>query len=304
MAENRSSSDPTTTHPVDANRSPNRIPNSDPTSNSTSRIGSIEGRHSRVRGKVKFSIGDADEDDLEEDSKAMEPLYLRKPLSTRRYPPGMSVDTIATDSVGPGPSSDVTEEWPFREPDWAGINRRTTSDKEISALTAQERASRLAHRLGGSHSAPASRRNSVEDPSLSSPRSSPPVSGNRKGSQIYPVKVDDIPLIDLNKAHTRRDSWRRPYSLYDDSTDDDDETGSSRPVDSEQEDPKSGGNRLIRAMTKKFNLHRDIGSNIDLTYPDEDHQPPQYKRGILSSLLQLYEGAGSAVQHSFTAGTA
>jgi len=299
MSENHSSSDPTRTDSADLDN----ISNSQTSSKTTSRAASVEGRPLRTRGRVKFSMGGTDNNDDEEDDKAMEPLQLRKPLPTIRYPSGFSTDNIATDAVGAGPSTDVTEESPFRELDWAGIDRKTTVDKVTSALTAQERAGRLANRLGGSHSAPASRRNSVDDSSISSPGASPPVSGNRKGSQIYPVKVDDIPLIDLNKTHKRRGSDRRPYSLYDDATDgDDDNTGPNRRVASIQDDPKFGGNRLIRAMTKKFNLHRDIGIDIHLTTPDEDH-PPQYKKGVLSSLLQLYDGAGSAMQHTLAGGT-
>jgi uncharacterized membrane protein YjjP (DUF1212 family) len=304
MAENHSSSRPARTHSADLEN----ISNSQSSSNTISRAASVEGRPLRTRGRVKFSIRGADDSNNDgkdgKDDKATEPLQLRKPLPTVRYPPGLSMDKVTTDAVGAGPSSDVTEESPFREVDWAGIDRKTTIDKVTSALTAQERASRLAIQLGGSHSAPASRRNSVEDSSISSPGASPIVSGNRKGSQIYPVKVDDIPLIDLNKTHKRRGSDRRPYSLYDDSTDeDDDNTGPNRPIASGQDDPKFGGNRLIRAMTKKFNLHRDIGSDIDLTTPDEDHHPLQYKRGVLSSLLQLYDGAGSAMQHTLAGGT-
>jgi uncharacterized membrane protein YjjP (DUF1212 family) len=301
MAGNHSSSDPTRTHSADLEN----ISNSQNSSNTISRAASVEGRPPRTRGRVKFSIRGADDNNNDgKDDKAMEPLQLRKPLPTIRYPPGLPMDKITTDAVGAGPSSDVTEESPFREVDWAGIDRKTTIDKVTSALTAQERASRLANRLGGSYSAPTSRRNSVEDSSISSPEASPIVSGNRKGSQIYPVKVDDIPLTDLNKTHKRRGSDRRPYSLYDDSTDeDDDNTGPNRPIASGQDDPKFGGNRLIRAMTKKFNLHRDIGSDIDLTTPDEDYHPPQYKRGVLSSLLQLYDGAGSAMQHTLAGGT-
>ena len=297
MADGRSSSDPPPPPPA----GPKHTSNSDPSSRTASRAGSDEGHHTRTKGKVKFSVGGADDDEDQEDIKAIEPLQLRKPLPTMRYKPGTTLEKITTDIVGAGPSSDVTEESPFREPDWGGIDRRTTIDKATSAVTAQERASRLANRLGGSHSAPASRRNSVEDSSISSPGASPPVSGNRKGSQTYPVRVDDIPLVDLNKSHKRRGSERRPYSLYDDSTDDDAEAGPSRPLESEKDDPKAGGNRLIRAMTDKFNLHRQ--PDIDLTIPDENHPPPHFKRGVLSSLLQLYEGAGSAMQHSHAGST-
>jgi uncharacterized membrane protein YjjP (DUF1212 family) len=302
MAGNHSSSDPTRTDLADLDN----VSNSQ-TSSKTSRAASVEGRPLRTRGRVKFSFRGADGNDDGEDDKATEPLQLRKSLPTIQYPPGFSIDKITADAIGAGPSNDVTEESPFRELDWAGINRKTTVDKVASALTAQERASRLANRLGGSHSAPASRRNSVEDSSISSPGASPNVSGNRKGYQIYPVKVDDIPMIDLNKTHKRRGSDRRPYSLYDDSTDDDDDddnTGPNRPMAPSQDDPKFGGNRLIRAMTKKFNLHRDIGIDIHLTTPDEDHHPSQYKKGVLSSLLQLYDGAGSAMQHTLAGGTA
>jgi uncharacterized membrane protein YjjP (DUF1212 family) len=300
MVENHSSSDPPRTHSADLDN----ISNSQNSSNTISRAASVEGRPLRARGRVKFSIRGTDDNDDGKDDKATEPLQLQKPLPVIRYPSELSIDSITTDAVGTGPSSDVTDESPFREVDWAGINRKTTIDKATSALTAQERASRLANRLGGSHSPPASRRNSAEDSSISSPGTSPLVSGNRKGSQIYPVKVDDIPLIDLNKTHTRRGSDRRPYSLYDDSTDeDDDNTGPNRPIASGQGDPKLGGNQLIRAMTKKFNFHRDIESGIDLTTPDEDHHSLQYKRGVLSSLLQLYGGAGSAMQHALAGGT-
>jgi uncharacterized membrane protein YjjP (DUF1212 family) len=302
MTENRSSSDPIRTDLADLDN----ISNSQTSSKTTSRAASVEGRPLRTRGRVQFSIRGADDNDDGEDDKATEPLQLRKSLPTIRYPPGFPIGKITTDAVGAGPSSDVTEESPFRELDWAGTDRKTTVDKVASALTAQERASRLANRLGGSHSAPASRRNSVEDSSISSPGAPPNVSGNRKGFQIYPVKVNDIPLIDLNKTHKRRGSDRRPYSLYDDSTDDDDDddnTGPNRPVASSQGDPKFGRNRLIRAMTKKFNLHRDIGIGIHPATPNEDHHLPQYKKGVLSSLLQLYGGAGSAMQHTLAGGT-
>ena len=296
MAETRSSSDPTAAQSAGSKQ----VLNSNSSSKTASRAGSVEGRSNRARGRVKFSVGDADDD--EDEGDVVEPLQFRKPLPAMRYPPGITIENITTDDVGAGPSSDVTEESPFREPDWTGIDRRTTIDKATSALTAQERASRLADRLDGSHSAPALRRNSVEDSSLSFPAASSPVSGNRKGSQTYPVRVDDIPLVDLNKSHKRPGSQRRPYSLYDDSTDDDELPGPSRPVGSEKHDPNAGGNRLIRAMTDKLNLRRE--PNSDATTPDENHPAPHFKRGVLSSLLQLSEGAGSAMQHSFAGSTA
>lgn len=299
MAENRSSSDLPDTHAA----GPNNISTSDPTSNTTSRAHSIEGHPTRGRGRVKFSIVSLNNDDGEEETNVTEPLQLRKPLPTLRYPPGIAVDKIAADAVEGGSSSDVTDESLFRTPEWVSRDWRTTIDKATSALTAQERASKLANRLGESHSAPNSRHNSIDDSSISSPGASPPVFGNRRGSQIYPVRVDDIPLMDLSKTPNRRGSERRPYSLYDDSTDDDDETGPTHPVASNEEDPKSGGNRLIRAMTKKFNLHRDVALDINLPALGEDHHPPQYKKGVLASLLQLYEGAGFSLQHSFASAT-
>ena len=69
-----------------------------------------------------------------------------------------TIDKITTDAVGAGPSSDVTEEFTIQR---AGLGRGRSENELLtrpaSALTAQERASRLANRLGGSHSAPASR---------------------------------------------------------------------------------------------------------------------------------------------------
>src|SRR5271170_980085 len=87
MAENHSSSDPTRTDSADLDN----VSNSQTSSKTISRAASVEGRPLRTRGRVKFSIRGAnnnDDDDDEEDDKATEPLQLRKPLPTIRYPPG------------------------------------------------------------------------------------------------------------------------------------------------------------------------------------------------------------------------
>src|SRR5204863_8223892 len=118
----------------------------------------------------------------------------------------------------------------------AGAGRRTTIDKTARAFTALERANRLASRLGGSHSAPSSRRNSLEDSSISSPGTSRPVSANLTGSLTCPVRVDDVPLTDLDKTQKQRGSERWPYSRYEDSTDNGNNESPTHPGASRGED--------------------------------------------------------------------
>lgn len=158
------------------------------------------------------------------------------------------------------------------------------NEKAFSALAAQERAKRVAS-LVGSHSAPNSRRNSLDEESedaFVSPRSRP-----TKG---YPVRVDDIPLADMDSKRT-----------FDGASDDDEcctnEKGKAKASSS------SEAHKLVRAHTRK---HRSeawkmpSGSKSAMASgqvtPNEEERfaeefvprPQQYRGGVLSSLLKLY----------------
>ncbi|KZF19635.1 DUF1212-domain-containing protein, partial [Xylona heveae TC161] len=159
---------------------------------------------------------------------------------------------------------------------------RRANANETSQASAQERALRLAS-LVGSHSAPGSRTQSpVHSPVLSPPPA--PTSG-------LPVRVDDIPMIDLN-------GQRYP--------EEDEDSLKKEPVPEPAPRPArttSEAHKLVRAHTKRepFHLFRVISQNSNggprsgTTTPTgaqdgEGYVPPpqQYRGGVLSSLLKLY----------------
>ena len=235
--------------------------------------------------KVKFWIGAEDEESSDSTSR-------RKPLPKARRP---LQDNTINGLLDTDVSTDVTELSPFRTLDCSDTEQAHT-EKEASALSAHDRASKLASRVG-SYSAPASRRNSVDE-STSSPGGSPSISRKRPGKDVDPVRMDDIPLMDLHKDKYK--DKERPYSLHGDSTDDDDEndndTIESYHTEVHKKTPKREAHRLVRAMTRKINLQESRDH-----VPGEDRQdPPRYKTGILSSLLKLYDqsGAGAALHRT------
>lgn len=168
------------------------------------------------------------------------------------------------------------------------------NEKAFSALAAQERAQRVAS-LVGSHSAPASRRTSLED--LAEEGYLPFAT---RGPNSFPVRVDDIPLVPVNTQGA--------YDEVDFDSDFDDLTkdnGNNKKVSSTSE-----AHKLVRAHTRK---HRSeawrmpAGSAPGLVSgqvtPDEEQhlteeyvpRPQQYRGGVLSSLLKLYNAPpGSA----------
>lgn len=104
---------------------------------------------------------------------------------------------------------------------------------------------------------------------------------------------------------------RRPYSLYEDSTDDDSDT-TARPLH-KKDSASNEASRIVRAVTRRFdrNDHKiekehQSGTStpaIDQHLHDVDYVPPprEYKAGIVSSLMKLYDlyGAGAAIdRHS------
>lgn len=272
-----------------------------------SRPGSIGGDKSKNKHKharVKFSVG-ADVDDEVESAqqeaadKLSQPVQLRKRLPHQRALP--LIDTDASADV-----ADVS----LKEPGWM-------SKKRLAAETAQQKASRLANRL--SRSAPGSRRTSIEP--VHRPQQDDPLSLATTPLQ-YPVDMvglQDIPLMDLSKLNKlERESTRRPYSLYEDTTETDSDTPDLpvRPLAKKHSPsrPTSEAHRLVKSMTRGLNLpttkkeqHHASGTEtpaMDRHLHDYDYIPPpiEFKAGILSSLLKLYDQQDAdAAAHQSTA---
>ena len=268
-------------------------PSSDPASADTSRPGSIGSETPRARGhkRVGFSVGGSSIDD-----EPMPP-QPRKPLPSIRLPPGASKDRLDPSIANTDVAADVTDVH-FTEPLWSeNLERRTTVEKETSQYKSQQRAQKLANRLG-SGSAPATRRNSVDEAGSSG--SSPSISGNIHGNQAFPVKIDDIPLVDLERR--RKDLPRRPYSLAyesDDTEDELDQTALKKP-DSLVESTKAEGRRFAKAMRRAFTPQKRVEGGRELTTepptPEEGEVKPQ--GGLHLALLQLYNGGvANAIMH-------
>lgn len=149
-------------------------------------------------------------------------------------------------------------------------------EKEFSALAAQERAQRVAS-LVGSHSAPASRRNSLEDDSERH---------IMRGALL--VRIDDIPLVPMDRKKTYDGTG------YD--TDEGEDTKRSKETSS------SEAHKLVRAHTRKdpseeLRMHSGASHGLvsgQVTPTDERTaefyvpRPEKYRGGVLSSLLKLY----------------
>lgn len=169
-----------------------------------------------------------------------------------------------------------------------------SNEKSFSALAAQERAQRLSN-LVGSHSAPASRRNSLDEDDEDAF-----VAGLSPKPGGYPVRLDDIPLVDMNVRRT-----------YDGAA-----------IDSDEDDLKetskrhgklsntSEAHQLVRQHTRKVRSEslaiqpEQVGLRSGQVTPVDEQayteeyvpRPAQYRGGVLSSLLKLYnapQGSGS-----------
>jgi hypothetical protein len=165
------------------------------------------------------------------------------------------------------------------------------NEKAFSALAAQERAQRVAT-LVGSNSAPNSRRNSFDEESddgFMSPHS--------RSTKRYPVPVDDIPLADMDSRRT-----------FDGASDEDeccaDEKGKAKASSS------SEAHKLVRAHTRKHRSEAwkmSSGSRSGMASgqvtPNEEERfaedfvprPQQYRSGVLSSLLKLYNAPSGSI---------
>lgn len=167
--------------------------------------------------------------------------------------------------------------------------------KHKAQFSAQERAQQLASLLG-SASAPASRRNSTSAESTPAFVLDPPPEARSRGA--LPVRIDDIPLADMPMK-----------SIYDESTDDDEDGPEDLKKKKQESDGRRGratstteAHHIVRAMTGKgLNpLGRVHGPRPGLVSgqvtPDAEKDPhnyieppAQYRGGILSSLLKLYD---------------
>ncbi|KAI9742296.1 MAG: hypothetical protein M1818_004196 [Claussenomyces sp. TS43310] len=168
----------------------------------------------------------------------------------------------------------------------------THTEKISSALAAQERAQRIAS-LVGSHSAPASRRTSLEALDLVEKYPGDPLTG-------LPVRVDDIPLVEVG---------RRPYDAVETDSEDEQEELAAR----RKRHAGSEAHKLVQAHVRKgtadtlrIPMMQNSGLASGQVTPtalqaSEDYvaRPAQYRGGILSSLLKLYNAPGPS-NHKFT----
>lgn len=161
-------------------------------------------------------------------------------------------------------------------------------EKAFSALAAQERAQRVAS-LVGSHSAPSSRRNSVEDEDE--------IRFARGGQRNYPVRVDDIPLMDMDS--------RRTYDGADSDEEKEKLNGQAKLS------ATSEAHKLVRAHTRKDRskglrmpaepapglVSGQVTPTDEQTHSEEYvPRPEQYRGGVLSSLLKLYNPPQDGLQ--------
>jgi hypothetical protein len=177
-------------------------------------------------------------------------------------------------------------------------------EKAFSALAAQERAQRIAS-LVGSHSAPASRRNSFDEDEDDEDAIG---KGRRPGG--YPVRIDDIPLVNMDVKRT-----------YD---------GAGIESDEEEFNEKANGkgkakvtssseaHKLVRQHTRKLRaesltVQPDTPGlrSGQITPTEEQHlteeyvpRPAQYRGGVLSSLLKLYNAPQGSSSRRSSAGSA
>jgi hypothetical protein len=214
--------------------------------------------------------------------------HRRQGSNSGTYVPPNLVDTDVSSDVTEVPLNPPIESAEEGEEERWGATERSERNT-FSQATAQERAQRLATMI--SHSAPGSRTASIDV----SPNSSPPLRGSGG------IRLDDIPLIDLKER-----------GHYDDSTDEDQDGPSHRTRGTDT----SEAHHLVRAMTRKnfHNLHRVHalpGLLSGQVTPEEEQDPhhyvplpKQYRGGILSSLLKLYDqqGFGSAVGGAMPSG--
>jgi hypothetical protein len=193
--------------------------------------------------------------------------------------------------MGVGIPGDISESLLSRHqnpvsPEYADeMPEMSDDEKSYQQRSARVRADRLA-RVVGTHSAPNSARTS---PTLRAVPSPP--SGIVDG---LPIKVDDIPLVDLGERGDAGES--------------DSDVDPQRKVD--KGSSTSEAHRLVRDISKRITGNRQLGTisrpkasrlhsgqvtPIEERDPDTYVPPPEkYRGGVLSSLLKLYTAGEAA----------
>lgn len=269
-----------------------------------SRPESAQGNHPAKRGRVRFNSTSEANDSTNHKSKF--PLHDGPASAVMKAPkqvkmsPSHSRNNSVTNLLRH--TAETEKENPFSDPkdspvlkprpsvlrnnssgSLGGLDGINESDeKAFSALAAQERAQRIAS-LVGSHSAPASRRNSLDDDE------------DTDTIQRHQIRLDDIPLVDLEKKRTFDGI---PFE----ESDEDDLTSAAKPKVSSS----SEAHKLVRAHTRKqrsdglrMPAEPEPGLISGQVTPNEEipedyvPRPQQYRGGVLSSLLKLYNANDS-----------
>ncbi|PQE19220.1 DUF1212 domain membrane Prm10 protein [Rutstroemia sp. NJR-2017a BBW] len=265
------------------------------------------------RGRVRFHHSHEDDDaDNKRSSllireKSMSPQRLQLPQSSKATPPTHSRNSSVSSLLKFTP--DKEKENPITESSVTGSGTTTPpattptvskprpsvlrsntggykaelydveedNEKTFSALAAQSRAQRIAS-LVGSHSTPNSRRNSLdEDVEDYTPRPRNPGG--------LPVRIDDIPLVPMGS---------RAYDAADSDEDIQNEKA--------KQSSSSEAHKLVRSHTRKIptdSLKMPVprpGLVSGQATPEDEHgiveeyvpRPQQFRGGVLSSLLKLY----------------
>jgi hypothetical protein len=287
------------------------ISSSEPSADSSanpSRPTSASGNPPKNRGRVRFnSTSEANDATNQRSSfplrdRSVSPHTIAQPKQTRTSPAhsrSSSDNTVVRHTPAQeqhNPFLDPVQSPVFKpRPSMLRNNSTVTAgledvddynEKAFSALAAQERAQRIAS-LVGSHSAPASRRTSLEEDVDEGYAPLKPA-----GTGGYPVRIDDIPLVDMDS--------RRTYDGAGLDSDEDDLEKNNKGKG--KGSSTSEAHKLVRAHTRK---HRSNGLRMSSELqpglvsgqvtPTEEQiegeyvpRPQQYRGGVLSSLLKLY----------------
>lgn len=254
------------------------------------------------RGRVRFNSTSEANDATNHKSKfplrdrSLSPVTPSEPKQVRISPAHSRNSSIANLQRR---TLEAEKENPFEDPSTPSVHRPKPSvlksssfnsqseevvdenEKMFSALAAQERAQRIAT-LVGSRSAPSSARTSFDGD-----ESQIPLSSMRPGG--YPVRIDDLPLGEMDSHRT--------YDGIDDIEEEDFSEKATQPKFSSTAE----AHKLVRAHTRKDRRGALAGPStptpglisghvtpIEEKHDDYVPRPEQYRGGVLSNLLKLY----------------